>query len=90
MAPRHPVLAPHERRLLTIGVFLEDVEPGMSEVGFVPDSHEGPLYDLYDGDLWVGALADDDVAEASVGTAEHPVGPYRPIFAAQQREAPTR
>ena len=48
--------------LLTIGVFLEDVEPGMGEVGFVPGSHDGPLFDLYDGDVWVGALADDDVA----------------------------
>ena len=47
--------------LLTIGVFLEDVEPGMGEVGFVPGSHDGPLFDLYDGDVWVGALAADDV-----------------------------
>src|SRR3954452_952533 len=61
--------------VLTIGVFLEDVEPGMGEVGFVPRSHDGPLYDLYDGDLWVGALADDDVARASVDTAQYPVGP---------------
>ena len=43
--------------LLTVGVFLEDVEPGMGEVGFVPGSHDGPLFDLYDGDgVWVGAL----------------------------------
>jgi ectoine hydroxylase-related dioxygenase (phytanoyl-CoA dioxygenase family) len=61
--------------LLTIGVFLEDVEPGMGEVGFVPGSHDGPLYDLYDGDRWVGALADDDVAVAGVERAEYPVGP---------------
>jgi ectoine hydroxylase len=61
--------------LLTIGVFLEDVEPGMGEVGFVPDSHDGPLYDLYDGDRWVGALGDDDVARAGVERAEYPVGP---------------
>ena len=61
--------------LLTIGVFLEDVEPGMGEVGFVPGSHDGPLYDLYDGDVWVGALAADDVAAAAVDTAEYPVRP---------------
>ena len=53
--------------LLTIGVFLEDVEVGMGEVGFVPGSHNGPLFDLYDGDRWVGALNDDDVEEARVG-----------------------
>jgi ectoine hydroxylase-related dioxygenase (phytanoyl-CoA dioxygenase family) len=61
--------------LLTIGVFLEDVEPGMGEVGFVPGSHDGPLYDLYDGDRWVGALDDEDVARAGVDRAVYPTGP---------------
>jgi len=61
--------------LLTIGVFLTDVEPGMGEVGFVPRSHDGPLYDLYDGDRWVGALGDTDVARAGVERAEYPTGP---------------
>lgn len=61
--------------LLTIGVFLEDVEPGMGEVGFVPGSHDGPLFDLYDGHRWVGALGDDDVLRAGVEAAEYPVGP---------------
>src|SRR5436190_3103353 len=61
--------------LLTIGVFLEDVAPGMGEVGFVPGSHEGPLFDLYDGDVWVGALADADVSAAGVEHAVYPVGP---------------
>jgi ectoine hydroxylase len=61
--------------LLTIGVFLEDVEPGMGEVGFVPGSHDGELYDLYDGDTWVGALADHDVARAGVERAVYPTGP---------------
>jgi ectoine hydroxylase len=61
--------------LLTIGVFLEDVEPGMGEVGFVPGSHDGELYDLYAGDDWVGALRDGDVARAGVDAAQYPVGP---------------
>jgi hypothetical protein len=61
--------------LLTVGVFLEDVEPGMGEVGFVPGSHEGPLHDLYDGDVWVGALSDEDVAHAGVDRAVFPTGP---------------
>jgi ectoine hydroxylase-related dioxygenase (phytanoyl-CoA dioxygenase family) len=61
--------------LLTVGVFLEDVEPGMGEVGFVSGSHNGPLYDLYDRDRWVGALADVDVAAAGVERASFPVGP---------------
>jgi ectoine hydroxylase-related dioxygenase (phytanoyl-CoA dioxygenase family) len=61
--------------LLTIGVFLEDVRAGMGEVGFVPASHEGPLYDLYDHDTWVGALAPEDVERANVDTAQYPTGP---------------
>jgi ectoine hydroxylase-related dioxygenase (phytanoyl-CoA dioxygenase family) len=62
--------------LLTIGVFLEDVEPGMGEVGFVTGSADGPLFDLYDEQgVWTGALRDDDLERARVGTAEYPVGP---------------
>ena len=62
--------------LLTIGVFLEDVDAGMGEVGFVPGSHDGPLFDLYDADdRWVGALRDEDLEQARVSTAEYPVGP---------------
>ncbi|MEX0663254.1 MAG: phytanoyl-CoA dioxygenase family protein [Acidimicrobiia bacterium] len=61
--------------LLTIGVFLEDVDTGMGEVGFVSGSHDGPLFNLYDGDVWTGALNDDDVERAGVDTAVYPVGP---------------
>ncbi len=61
--------------LLTVGVFLEDVEPGMGEVGFVPGSHDGPLFDLYDGDAWIGALAGADVSRAGVENAVYPTGP---------------
>ena len=69
--------------LLTIGVFLEDVEPGMGEVGFVPGSHDGPLFDLYDGDVWVGALADADVARAGVDARRVPDRPGRHDHGAQ-------
>ena len=61
--------------LLTIGVFLDDVEPGMGEVGFVSGSHNGPLFDLYDGDAWIGALADADLPSAGVDRARYPTGP---------------
>ncbi|HEY8215506.1 MAG TPA: phytanoyl-CoA dioxygenase family protein [Acidimicrobiia bacterium] len=62
--------------LLTIGVFLEDVEPGMGEVGFVSGSHDGPLFDLYaDDGVWTGALRDEDLEQARVHDAEYPVGP---------------
>ncbi|MFP6664516.1 MAG: phytanoyl-CoA dioxygenase family protein [Deltaproteobacteria bacterium] len=60
---------------LTIGVFLEDVLPGMGNVGFVPGSHRGPLYDQYDGETWVGCLSSADVARADVAKAVYPSGP---------------
>ena len=59
---------------LTVGVFLEDVEAGMGNVGFVPGSHVGPLFDQYDGDDWLGCLADEDVARAGVENAIFPLG----------------
>ncbi len=60
---------------LTIGVFLEDVEPGMGNVGFLPGSHLGPLYDEYDADRWVGCLSDADVAGLDLDRAVYPRGP---------------
>ena len=60
---------------LTVGVFLEDVEPGMGNVGFVPGSHEGELFDEYDGDVWVGCLGDDDVAGLDLSSVVYPKGP---------------
>ena len=61
--------------LLTIGVFLVDVKPGMGNVGFIPESHAGELFDQYDGDRWVGCLSDADVARVPVETAVYPTGP---------------
>ncbi len=60
---------------LTVGVFLGDVEPGMGNVGFVPGSHLGELFDQYDGETWVGCLSDADVARVDVASAVYPVGP---------------
>ena len=61
--------------LLTLGVFLEDVQPDMGNVGFVPGSHELELFDQYDGDQWVGCLSEADVKRAAVETAVYPSGP---------------
>jgi ectoine hydroxylase-related dioxygenase (phytanoyl-CoA dioxygenase family) len=60
---------------LTVGVFLCDVEPGMGNVGFVPGSHLGELFDQYDGDRWVGCLSDEDVARVDTASAVYPTGP---------------
>jgi ectoine hydroxylase len=60
---------------LTIGVFLEDVTPEMGNVGFVPGSHRGPLFDQYAGDLWVGCISDADLARVDLASAVFPTGP---------------
>jgi ectoine hydroxylase-related dioxygenase (phytanoyl-CoA dioxygenase family) len=60
---------------LTLGVFLCDVKAEMGNVGFVPGSHLGPLFDQYDGATWMGCLSEEDVAQANVGSAVFPVGP---------------
>jgi len=60
---------------LTVGVFLEDVSEGMGNVGFIPSSHEGELYDQYDGATWRGCLSDGDVAQLAVDRAVYPTGP---------------
>jgi len=60
---------------LTIGVFLEDVEADIGNVGFVPGSHLGELFDQYDGDRWVGHLSDDSLARLDVSSAVFPSGP---------------
>jgi len=60
---------------LTVGVFLEDVAPGMGNVGFLPGSHEAPLYDQYDGEEWVGCLSERDVATLDLSAAVYPSGP---------------
>jgi ectoine hydroxylase-related dioxygenase (phytanoyl-CoA dioxygenase family) len=60
---------------LTVGVFLEDVSDEMGNVGFIPSSHTGELYDQYDGANWRGCLSDRDVARLSVESAIYPAGP---------------
>lgn len=52
-----------------------DVEPGMGNVGFLPGSQEGELYDQYDGEDWVGCLSDADVATLDLSRAVYPCGP---------------
>lgn len=60
---------------LTIGVFLSDVEQGMGNVGFIPKSHEGELFDQYDGERWVGCLSERDLSRIDLDSAVFPIGP---------------
>ena len=60
---------------LTVGVFLEDVVPGMGNVGFVPGSHEGELFDQYRGDDWIGHIPETALDRVDVKSAVYPTGP---------------
>ncbi|MGE4607034.1 MAG: phytanoyl-CoA dioxygenase family protein [Myxococcota bacterium] len=60
---------------LTVGVFLSDVTAEMGNVGFVPGSHLGELFDQYDGDRWVGCIHDRDLERVDTASAGFPLGP---------------
>ena len=61
--------------VLTIGVYLDDIDDDMAPMGVIPGSHDGPLYDQYDGDEWTGCIHDDDISSVGVDTAEYLGGP---------------
>jgi hypothetical protein len=62
--------------VITIGVYLNDVDPDMAPMGVLPGSHDGPLYDLYGEDgRWTGNLRDDDVARLDLSAAAYLGGP---------------
>ena len=60
---------------LTVGVLLSDLVPDMGNLGFIPGSHRGELFDQYDGDTWVGSIADADLDPADLVRAVYPTGP---------------
>ena len=74
---------PHTNyQVLTLGVYLDDVMDDMSPMGVIPNSHTGPLYDLYDkSGAWTGALNDDDIDALDVATAVYLGGPAGSITA---------
>ncbi len=62
--------------VLTIGVYLTDVTAEMAPMGVVPQSHEGPLFDLYGSDgQWTGNIRDDELHQVGVARAEYLGGP---------------
>lgn len=60
--------------LITIGVYLEDVVEGQGEMGFIPKSHDGPLYDQYEGETWRGYIQPEDVPGIKAEQAAFPTG----------------
>ena len=62
--------------VLTIGVYLEDVDERMAPMGVIPKSHQGPLYDLYDHDRnWTGNIRAEDVPRRGADSAGYIDGP---------------
>ena len=62
--------------VLTIGVYLEDVDETMGPMGVIPGCHEGELFDLYDGTgNWTGAIGDRDLPRVPVEKAVYLQGP---------------
>ncbi len=62
--------------VLTVGVYLDDVDDEIGPMGVLPGSHRGEIYDQYNGDdEWVGCLADADLAKAPLEKAVYLNGP---------------
>lgn len=74
---------PHTNyQVLTLGVYLDDVTDDMSPMGVIPNSHNGPLYDLYDkSGKWTGALNDEELDTLDVASAVYLGGPAGSITA---------
>ena len=62
---------PHTNyEVITLGVYLDDVTDDMSPMGVIPNSHNGPLYNLYDDNgEWTGALNDSDIDNLDLESA---------------------
>lgn len=62
--------------VLTIGVYLEDVDEKMAPMGVIPKSHQGPLYNLYDhADNWTGNIREEDLPSIEAESAGYIQGP---------------
>jgi ectoine hydroxylase len=61
--------------VITVGVYLDDVDEEMAPMGVIPDSHRGPLYDLYSrAGNWTGNIRDEDLSKINSESAEYLTG----------------
>lgn len=61
---------------LTVGTYIYDCGEDQGPVGFIPRSHDGPLYDQYDADgEWTGCLSDEDIRKIDTGSAVYAIAP---------------
>jgi phytanoyl-CoA dioxygenase PhyH len=62
--------------VITIGVYLSDVTSDMAPMGVIPNSHNGPLYDLHDeAGHWTGNIREADLPALGIEQAEYLSGP---------------
>ncbi len=62
--------------VLTIGVYLEDVDETMGPMGVIPGGHEGELFNLYDTQgRWAGAIDESDLIRVPLDKAVFLTGP---------------
>ncbi|MBT6278304.1 MAG: phytanoyl-CoA dioxygenase family protein [Chromatiales bacterium] len=54
---------------LTIGVYLDDVSAEQGPLQAIPGSHDGPLYNQYDGERWTGFIHDNDLPSIGLDQA---------------------
>ena len=68
---------PHTNyNVLTIGCYLADTDMSNGPLAVLPGSHEGPLYDQYDGDgNWTGCLSEEDAATINMSKVDYLMGP---------------
>lgn len=61
---------------VTVGIYLEDAGSDEGALACVSGSHEGELFDHFDGaGRWTGYIAEADLAEVRLETAEELTGP---------------
>ena len=67
---------------MTIGTYLADTGMDDGPLMVIPGSHDGPLFDQYDGEgHWIGCLSAEDSATVDVGRVEYLTGPAGSITA---------
>ncbi len=62
--------------VLTIGLYLDDVDDETGPMGVIPGSHKGEIFDQYGDDgQWVGCLSGSDLDRAGLDEAVYLKGP---------------
>jgi ectoine hydroxylase-related dioxygenase (phytanoyl-CoA dioxygenase family) len=71
-----PFLPHTNYSVLTIGVYLNDVDEDNAPMGVIPGSHKGELFNLYnDKDQWTGAINKSDLGRIGAERAVYLTGP---------------